>query len=283
MNTPQTRQLHTPERMLLESSYRQGQWSWSYQAPRQQLTNIQEGFLSLPKVVLNLQGMQPWDVRPWTVNLNSWKIGAGGVPPGVLTTTPLIRPEMQLYSQQAARMRMEWGVDGSADVVDFDYPPGGLSFQVSASQMKLSYYQLFDSGADAAESVFAPLMSGFIAPTSSDQSDTLVRPILTDSLNLPQSAVTLWAKPNRAVAYRFSIANLVAESTQIAQLSGGATKGLIRQDGIRTNNPLTSSAFYDPTSEATWTPLDPATQWLQFTQAGGATGNFARIQWLLSL
>lgn len=272
------------ERMLLESCYRQGQWSWRLQAPTQQINNIQAGFLSQPIPVVNLQGLNPWDARPWTVNLNAWQLGAGGVPPWVITTSPLITPEMQLYSQQAARIRMEWGVDGSSEKVDMDYPAGGLSFQVSAAQLKLSYYQLFDSGGNAAEAAFAPMMSGFIAPTRADQADTLVRPMLTDSVPLPQSAIVQWAKPPRAIAYRFWIANIVAaESTQIAQLSGGATKGLVRQDGVRTNNPLVSSTYYDPASAAQWTPLDPSTQWLQFTQAGGTTGNFARVQWMLNI
>lgn len=276
------------ERQMYENSYRRGTWSWTLQTPTTFASPINaSGFYGAPIPVVQLQGMQPWDVRTWTVNLNAWLLGSGGAPSWTIAggAAPFgLTPQQQLYSQQAARMRMEWGVDGVYETVDLDYPPGGLAFQVAAATIRLFYYQVFDSGASPADALFAPKVGGFIAPSSADAADTLVRPILTDSLSLPQTATVKTAKPPRAVAYRFALRDSVAaEVTNVTQLAGGPTTPVIKQDGTRANVVTATTAYLEAANQAMWWPLDAATQWLQFAQSGGAAGNFARIQWLLNV
>ena len=267
----------TTDRELLEQSYRRGRWSWELNVGQiTQTTLLTPGYFATPIKVFELQGLQPWDVRPWTINLNAWKTGLV-FPTGLVTTRPTITPDMQLQSDHFARIRVEFGVDGTYETVDVDYPASGCAFTVTAATLRLFYYQLFDS------TTKAPRYSGFVAPGFSDQGDTLVRPMLTDPMNLPQNSAQSIAKPPRAVAYRAYFANNVAaESTVVSQLAG-ITFANLKQDGTRPNTVATSNADMVAGNMSQWWPLDPRTQWLSFAQSGGVTGNDVAIQWLLNI
>jgi hypothetical protein len=265
------------DREVLQRSYRMGKWSWELNIGQiTQLAPDTRGFFNTPIPVLQLQGMQPWDARPWTVNLNSWRTGLV-FPTGLVTTRPTITPDMQLQSDHFARMRIEYGVDGVYETFDCDYPASGCSFTLTAATIRLYYYQLADS------TTKAPKYSGFLAPSFSDQGDTLVRPMLTDTMNIPQNSGQSIAKPPRAVAYRAYFQDAVAaESTVVSQLAG-ITFANLKQDGTRPNTVAATNGDMLAGNNAQWWPLDPRTQWLSFVQSGGVNGNTVAIQWLLNV
>jgi hypothetical protein len=165
--------------------------------------------------------IEPHHARTWVITVGGMHYQSKGG--AVIAGIPLDNQVNTIGLNQApAYLKMQYGTQKAFEEVLFDYPWGGLTFQVSAAMVRLYAPTTFD----ATPPQIPPKLSAFI-------SGKHARGIATQRLTYTQSAVNVgalgvvsWYAPARAVGYRpFQIALVAGAVSTVAlqQTLGNST------------------------------------------------------------
>lgn len=248
----------------LQLAWRRGRWSFVVTPP-----------LSIvPLADLLTTRMEPWEARPWTVTLARWQYSGGPLPRG-----NAFPPENQLDTSPRYRARVTWGVDGASELALVDYPPRGVTFQVSAANIQVA----IDSEVVPTEAV--PTLSGFLAPGTRNRDGDGAPTFTTAEQAVGTGAAQATPIPSRAFGYRFVLVATpaLAPATPICELRQ-LDQDLVLEahDAIVTASNAVAVTEDLQGQRRGWFPLMPTAQLVQVNNITTVTINY-RLQFLLDM
>jgi hypothetical protein len=226
------------------------------------------------EAIINLD-LPEWMSREWTVTLCDWDFG------GLLTGQALPigagQPaDNQLNTSGFLKAFIEWGVSGAKDTASIDYPPRGMSFNVVASSLRVSFLR---SGISTGPTVPGPLIGAWAAPYK--RSAMYAQPLFTAPYSLLTTQQSIFPSPSHAVGYNYtitSLAGLAAGALVIEQVE--ETGALVQQQDV--NVLPSANDLTNPSIKQAYYRLHPRCQFVRMTNNTAGTIN-GTLQWLLDL
>lgn len=235
-----------------------GQFAFNFQVPTPDPTALVD--LDWQQSGVRVTSPDPGGIT-WAVTLASWRLQG--------------KPDATAAGVKRLLARVTYsgsGVGGSGNEVALvDYPFGGLTFVVHASELVVDIL-----GTQAAiVSDIAPIVAGWVTRASALSQPsawvTLTEPVVT-------STGTYVVKvPPRARAFRVLTLTTEDIHVDVSQLSGNASPVT---ESIENTQFSSGSAQYEAANRAAWYPLMPHTTTLTVSTA---VNNATRVQWLLGL
>jgi len=280
--------LQDAELELLARAQQQGAWGFTIDAL--QVTGITGAGTFQPPVSVLTVTLPSFMARMWTLNLLAFQYQTNQ-PPSTqgLVTTNGQPPRNQTFNAKF-KARVDYGVDGALESVQFDYPSSGCTVQFAAATFRVYLVGTGVIFGAPPPPVCTPMLGGFVTPTAKGASsqDKLPSVMFTEArttVTNPGGTKFFWCPP-KARGYRLIPvdATSTALTMVVRQLDFGQNNLSLDWDNgwFEPYAVANGSALVQLRNGNDFVPLLPDTQGISVALAAAGSGDYF-VQWLLDI